>query len=111
MTMSITELERSLRTLRVSGMTATLETRALQVAQSRMDFIEAFSALVQDELDRRRSRLIDRRFALSGLLERKNPKDFDWPYNPKIPKREVLELAALKFNSFAGTASSLSPAS
>jgi hypothetical protein len=88
MTMSITELERSLRALRVSGMTATLETRALQVAQSQMDFFEAFSALVQDELDRRRSRLIDRRFALSGLLKRKDPKDFDWPYNPKIPKRE-----------------------
>ncbi len=105
------QVARSLRALRVSGMTATLETRALQVAQSQMDFIEAFSALVQDELDRRRSRLIDRRFALSGLLERKNPKDFDWPYNPKIPKREVLELAALKFNSFDGTASSLSPAS
>jgi hypothetical protein len=45
------------------------------------------------------------------LTLRKDPKDFDWPYNPKIPKREVLELAALKFNSFAGTASSLSPAS
>jgi DNA replication protein DnaC len=97
MTMSITELERSLRALRLSGMTATLETRALQVAQSQMDFIEAFSALVQDELDRRRSRLIDRRFALSGLPERKDLKDFDWPYNPKIPKRELLELAALKF--------------
>src|SRR5258708_23472035 len=109
MTMSITE--RSLRALRVSGMTATLETRALQVAQSQMDFIEAFSSLVQDELDRRRSRLIDRRFALFGLLERTDPKDFDWPYNPKIPKREVLELAALKFNSFAGTASSRSLAS
>jgi hypothetical protein len=108
MTMSITELERSPRALRVSGMTATLETRALQVART---LSRAFSALVQDELDRRRSRLIDRRFALFGLLERKDLKDFDWPYNPKIPKREVLELAALKFNSFAGTASSLSPAS
>ena len=43
MTMSITELERSLRALRLSGMTATLETRALQVAQQQMDFIEAFS--------------------------------------------------------------------
>ena len=71
---------------------------------------ETFSALVQDELDRRHSRLIDRRFALSGLLERKDQKDFDWPYS-KIPKREVLELAAVRFNSFAGTASSLSPAS
>jgi DNA replication protein DnaC len=97
MTMTITELERSLRALRLSGMTATLETRALQVAQQQMDFIEAFSALVQDELDRRRSRLIDRRFSLSGLTERKDIKDFDWQYNPKNPRREILELANLKF--------------
>jgi DNA replication protein DnaC len=97
MTMSITELERSLRALRLSGMTATLQNRALQVAQQQMDFIEAFSALVQDELDRRRSRLIDRRFTLSGLRERKDLKDFDWHYNPKNPKREILELATLKF--------------
>ena len=97
MTMSITELERSLRALRLSGMTATLQSRALQVAQQQMDFIEAFSALVQDELDRRRSRLIDRRYTLSGLPERKDLKDFDWHYNPKMPKREILELANLKF--------------
>jgi len=97
MTMTITELEQSLRALRLSGMTATLETRALQVAQQQMDFIEAFSALVQDELDRRRSRLIDRRFALSGLTERKDLKDFDWQYNPKNPRRDILELANLKF--------------
>src|ERR1700730_11334218 len=97
MPMSITELERSLRALRLSGMTATLQSRALQVAQQQMDFIEAFSSLVQDELDRRRSRLIDRRYALSGLTERKDLKDFDWQYNPKNPRRYILELANLKF--------------
>ena len=62
MAMSITELERSLRSLRLSGMSATLHARALQVASHDMDFIEAFSWLVQDELDRRRSRLLDRRY-------------------------------------------------
>lgn len=97
MTMSMTELERALRALRLSGMTGTLEVRAQQVAQHEMNFIEAFSWLVQDELDRRHSRLLDRRFALSGLPERKDLKDFDWSYNPKIPKRQVLELATLKF--------------
>lgn len=97
MTMSITELERSLRALRLSGMSATLQARALAVATHEMDFIEAFSWLVQDELDRRRSRLLDRRYALSGLAERKDLKDFDWGYNPTIPKRAVLELAVLKF--------------
>jgi DNA replication protein DnaC len=97
MTMSMTELERALRALRLSGMTGTLEVRAQQVAQHEMNFIEAFSWLVQDELDRRRSRLLDRRFALSGLPERKDLKDFDWSYNPKVPKRQVFELATLKF--------------
>lgn len=97
MSMSMTELERALRALRLSGMSATLQARALQVAHHEMDFIEAFALLVQDELDRRRSRLLERRFALSGLPERKDLKDFDWGYNPRLPKREVLELATLKF--------------
>jgi DNA replication protein DnaC len=97
MTMSITELERALRGLRLSGMGATLQARALQVGSNEMDFIEAFSWLVQDELDRRRSRLLDRRFALSGLPERKELKTFDWSYNARLPKREVLELGTLKF--------------
>jgi DNA replication protein DnaC len=93
----MTELERALRSLRLSGMIAPLEARALAVAHHEMDFLEAFSCLVQDELDRRRSRLLDRRFTLSGLTERKDLKDFDWSYNPRLPKRAVLELATLKF--------------
>lgn len=61
MSMSIPELERSLRALRLSGMIATLQTRSQQVAHQQMNFIEAFSWLVQDELDRHRSRLLERR--------------------------------------------------
>lgn len=97
MTMSATELDRALRALRLSGMSATLQARALAVASHEMDFIEAFSWLVQDELDRRRSRLLERRYALSGLPERKDLASFDWSYNPRLPKRDVLELATLQF--------------
>ena len=97
MAMSIPELERALRALRLSGMIATLQARSLQVANAELNFLEAFSWLVQDELDRRRSRLLDRRYTFSGLPERKSLKDFDWGYNPKLPRREVLELATLKF--------------
>jgi DNA replication protein DnaC len=97
MSLSLTELERALKSLRLSGMIPTLEARALQVAHHEMDFVEAFACLVQDELDRRRSRLLERRFSQSGLPERKDLKAFDWSYNPKLPKRAVLELATLKF--------------
>lgn len=97
MPMSIPELERALKSLRLSGMIATLEARALQVASHEMDFLEAFSWIVQDELDRRHSRLLERRHALSGLPEHKDLKSFDWTYNTRLPKRDVLELATLKF--------------
>ena len=97
MAMSIPELERALRGLRLSGMTDTLQARALQVASHDMDFVEAFSWLVQDELDRRRSRLQERRYTLSGLPERKTLQELDWSYNTRLPKRDILELGALKF--------------
>lgn len=97
MPMSMTEIERALRQLRLSGMRATLDARALQATQGEMPFLDAFSALLQDELDRRRSRQIDRGFLLSGLPERRVLVDFDWHFNPKIPKKECLELVALRF--------------
>jgi DNA replication protein DnaC len=95
--MSLPELERALRGLRLSGMTATLQARALQVSSHEMDFLEALSWLVQDELDRRRTRLQERRYALSGLPERKNLAAMDWGYNPRLPRRDILELGTLKF--------------
>ncbi len=97
MTMSVPELESALKRLRLSGMTATLQARALQVDASQMNFIEALSWLVQDELDRRHSRLLERRYAHSGLGERKQLRELDWAYNPKLPKRDILELGTLKF--------------
>jgi len=95
--MSTTELEGRLKDLRLSGMVETLQARALQVASHEMDFIEALGWLVQDELDRRSSKLQERRFALSGLCERKRLQEIDWGFNPKIPKREILDLGTLKF--------------
>jgi DNA replication protein DnaC len=97
MPMSRVELEQSLRGLRLSGMIPALEARALQVSTHEATFLDAFSWLVQDELDQRRSRLQDRRYTLSGLPERKTLADFDWTYNSRLPKRDVLELGVLKF--------------
>jgi len=74
-----------------------LEARAMQVSSQQMDFLEGFSWLVQDELDRRHTRLQERRYALSGLPERKALSEIDWTYNPRLPKREIFELATLKF--------------
>lgn len=90
----MTEIERSLRILRLSGIRATLETRALQASQGDVSFIDAFALLIQDELDGRQSRQIERHYQQSGLPEKKTLADFDWGFNPKIPKKSCFELVA-----------------
>jgi DNA replication protein DnaC len=95
--MSMPEIEKNLEALRLHGMRATLETRALQANQGETSFLEAFSYLLQDEIDYRHSRVIDRRFKASGLDERKIMSEFDWRFNPKLPKNEIFELVTIKF--------------
>lgn len=97
MTMSMLEIERTLKQLRLSGMRATLETRILESQAANLSFIETFSTILQDELDRRQSGLLERRYRASGLDERASLTEFDWGYNPKIPKRVCFELHTLKF--------------
>ncbi len=40
---------------------------------------------------------MERRFKQSGLSDRKTLTDFDWGFNPKIPKKACFELMTLKF--------------
>jgi DNA replication protein DnaC len=95
--MSPSELDLALKRLRLSGIQATLSGRALQVEQGKLSFMEGFASLIQDELDRRRSKWIERQFLLSGLVEPKAMDQFDWHYNPKLPKSAALELLALRW--------------
>lgn len=95
--MNMTEIERALRELRLSGIADTLSTRVMQAQAAQQPFLETFAAMLQDELDRRRSRLMERRFKRSGLTERLTLVDLDWRFNPKLPRSACFELHTLKF--------------
>ena len=109
MSMSMTEIEQALKQLRLSGVRATLETRLLEAQAANLSFLETLSAVLQDELDCRKSRLLERRYQLSGLDERAALADFDWNYNPKIPKRTCFELHTLKFVAEGSSALLIGP--
>lgn len=96
MDMPNAEIQRHLGALRLHGMKATLEPRLIQANQG-ASFIEMFACLVQDELDWRSSRLTETRFKASGLTERPTLTEFDWGFNPKLPKKEIYELVSGKF--------------
>jgi len=95
--MNMQEIERTLRALRLSGIAETLSTRVMQAQAAQQPFLETFAAMLQDELDRRRSRLMQRRYKRSGLDEKVSLADFDWRFNPKLPRAACFELHTLKF--------------
>lgn len=97
--MTTQDIESTLRKLRLSGMAETLQTRLMQALAAQAPFLDTFSALLQDEIDRRHSRLMARRFKLSGLDEKPSLADFDWRFNPKLPRAACFELHTLKFLS------------
>lgn len=103
--MNLNEIERTLRQLRLSGIAATLNTCVLQAQSCQQPFLETLAALLQDELDQRRTRLTRRRLKHSRLDEQPSLADLDWRFNPKLPRQACFELHSLK--SIAARANAL----
>lgn len=91
------ELEKNLKTLRLSGMAVTLPARLQQSMDGGMSALEFLEQLIQDELERRKDRLFDRRIKLSRINAQKRLDNFDWHFNPKIPKKDLCNLATTHF--------------
>jgi len=91
------EIETRLRSLRLSGMAASLPARLLQAEKGDLTHAEFLELLISDEMDVRRDRLFERRLKKARLPFVKTLSDFDFSFNPKIPKRVVLELGTAKF--------------
>ena len=86
-----------LRHLRLSGMVEALPARLAQAEGGSMSLLEFLELLVEDELHRRADRLFARRVKQATISAIKELKDFDWAFNPKIPKTRIVELACGRF--------------
>lgn len=96
--MNLTELQRSLRQLRLGGMAAVLETRLHQAQAEPMAPIDLLATLVSDELTRRSDRLLDRRRKLAAFRDpHKTLDNFDFSFNPKLNRSMVFDLATGAF--------------
>ena len=96
--MNLTELQRSLRQLRLGGMAAVLETRLRQAQAEPMAPIDLLAKLVSDELTRRSDRLLERRRKLAAFRDpNKTLDNFDFTFNPKLNRSMVFDLATGAF--------------
>ena len=98
--MNIIELQRSLRQLRLGGIADVLETRLHQAQAEPMAPIDLVSCLVADELERRSTRLLERRRKQAGFRDPDKTLDnFDFTFNRKMNRSLVFDLATAAFIS------------
>lgn len=91
------QLTTRLRHLRLSGMVDALPGRVAQAEAAPLPHLEFLELLVEDELARRADRLFARRLKQAGITTVKTLADFDWAFNPKIPKTKIVEFASARF--------------
>ena len=90
-------LATTLKKLRLSGLAQTLDVRLQEAAGNSLRHAEFLELLLQDELLVRQERLIARRIKAAAFRDIKTMEDFDWSFNPSIPKRQVYDLATCRF--------------
>ena len=86
-----------LRHLRLSGMVDALPGRVAQAEAAPLAHLDFLELLVEDEFMRRADRLYARRLKQAGITSPKSLSDFDWTYNPKLPKAKLATLASGRF--------------
>jgi DNA replication protein DnaC len=91
------QLETSLRSLKLSGMLDTLESRLAQAHAGELGHVEFLQTLCEDELSRRDAAGIVRRVRAARFEQLCAMEDFDFNANPKIPAALIRDLATLRF--------------
>lgn len=96
--MTLVEVDRALRKLRLSGMADVLETRLRHAQAERLAPLDLMATLVSDELRRREDRLLARRHKLAGFRDPdRSLETFDFDFNRKLNRALVFELATGRF--------------
>ena len=87
------ELTPILKKLRLSGVLQTLDMRTRQAVEDELSHSEFLYRLLNDEVERRDAKQLDLRMRRANFEHNKTLEDFDFSFNPQIPKAKVLDLS------------------
>lgn len=91
------ELIPILKKLRLSGVLQTLELRTRQAVEDDLAHPEFLYRVLHDEVERRDQKQLDLRLRRAAFEASKTIEDFDFTFNPAIPKAKMIDLATCAF--------------
>lgn len=86
-----------LKKLRLSGVLQTLDLRTKEAVDDSLSHTEFLFRLCSDEVERRDSKQLEMRLRRASFEGQKHFEDFDWAFNPKLPKSKLVDLATCHF--------------
>lgn len=87
----------NLASLKLDDMAASLPDYVRAVSAGELDFCQALAQMTEAEVAARERRVTAQRIRSSGFPYVKTLADFDWSFQPSVPRPEVEELATLRF--------------
>ena len=94
---TIDTLQPRLRRLKLSGMLDAVAARTEEARTAQLDPIDFLLLLLDDELARREAAGVAQRIDKAHFEEVCDLRDFDFAYNPELPKARLWELASGRF--------------
>jgi len=94
---TIDELIPLLKKLRLSGVLQSLELRLQQAREDSLPYEEFLFRLLSDEVERRDGKQLEQRVRRANFEHDKTLEDFDFHFNPNVPKARVIDLATCSF--------------
>jgi len=91
------ELIPILKKLRMSGVLQSLEARTRQAVDDNVSHAEFLYLLLHDEVERREAKQLSLRLERASFEHQKTIEDFDFLFNPNVPKAKILDLATCAF--------------
>ena len=95
--MPTTELVPVLKKLRLSGVLQTLDLRTREAVDQDLSHGEFLVRLCTDEVERRETKQLELRLRRASFETTKRLEDFDWAFNPQIPRARIIDLATCHF--------------
>ena len=87
----------NLSELKLDQICAAMPDYIRMVADGERDFAQAIAEMTASEVTARRERIMRQRIRSSGFPYAKTLADFDWSFQPSVPRAKVEELATLRF--------------
>ena len=91
------ELVPVLKKLRLSGVLSTLDLRTREAVDQDLSHNEFLFRICTDEVQRRESKQLELRLRRASFETTKRMEDFQWSFNPQIPKAKIIDLATCHF--------------